>query len=799
MDGLMKKSKIKRKLDRKALREGDDVASIETDDDASSSKPDTKGDEFDREEIHAKALKRYARGYAKDETNKEKAYQDLKFLADEDQWTVEALAIRTDEQRPCLILNKCPQFVRQVTGDIRQMRPAVKVTPVDSAADEKVAAKTMPGLIRYVENRSDAKAIYYSTADQQVGGGIGHFKVITEYSSARTFDQEMRIAPIEDGIAVVWDADAILPTREDGTHCFVPFERAKDTAEEEYPDGDFTEFDSNAEAQLRDWMTADSVKLMEYYYKEPCKVTLALYQSGEIVDLTDDEDGAKMDDAKADGARIEERDSHCVYRCIMSAREILDGPELVPGPNIPIVPMLGEEIKIGKVIVRRGITRALIDVQRSYNYLYSQQTEVLALQPKAPFIGTKKQFEQHRDQWENANRTNAPYIEYTPDPLANGPPQRQAPPQGSTAIAEMMQITTADMSGVTGIYPSSLGQSGNESSGKAIMARQREGDTGTFVYVDNFARAIRRCGQIIVDMAPHVYDTARTLRIIGEDGKIDVLKINQKIIDPNGDGIATKVLDDVTAGAYDVSVEMGPSFSTKRQEAAEGMATFMQAAGPEVAGLFIDLFAKMQDWPLHDKIAKRAQMMLPPNIQAMEAAESGEPPPQAPQQPPSPQDQLAHKDLEIKNKELDVKSKEIDFKAAELNVKSEQAQMGHAQAQMKNEQAGLAHVAAMNPPPAPAPAAPAAAPADDATTPMVSALVDKVDELDQSVEEIAQVLAQLMAAVNGSVGGGGGGPPAPPDPGGLQVEPMPAPSPADTPPPPGGFFMPGEAAPLPPV
>jgi len=368
--------------------------------------------------------------------------------------------------------------------------------------------------------------------------------------------------------------------------------------------------------------------------------------------------GPKRADAIAAGARIEKRDSYKVERYIISGQEVLEGPEEWPGMNIPIVPFLGEEVKIGRRVIRRGIIRLLKDVQRLYNYAISADAEAVALQPKAPFKGTRKNFENFLDQWETANTRNWPFLEYDPDPENGGrPPEREPPPVASTGIRELLQVATGDMSGVTGIYPPQLGQASNETSGKAIVARQREGDTGTFHYIEAFSRGIERVGQIVVDLIPHIYDNDRTLRVVGDDGKQIKIDINKQMIDPNGDGIATVAFNDVTIGAYQLSIEMGPSYSTKREEAREGMQVLMQSLGQQVAPLFADLYVQGQDFPLSKQISERLKFLLPPQIAQAEAARSGQPPP--PQQPPQP-----NPEAQIKGAELQLKQKEIEGKTA---------------------------------------------------------------------------------------------------------------------------------------
>lgn len=582
--------------------------------------PQATTDKAGAKTILAQARKDWDAAEQRERHNIKLAYEDLEFLAGDElcQWPEKQRKEREDEGRPTLQINELPQFVRQVTGDIRQMKPAIKVVPVDSEADEKVA-DLRGGLIRYVENRSDAAAIYFRAADSQVACGIGHWRVATEYADSSTFNQEIRIAPIEDGVAVLWDPDAVLPTREDGRYCFVPVDMSRNAFEAAYPGVTASAFDDEAWAHNSSWYSDDHVRVAEYWVKKPSKKTLALQLDGAIADITEaDESVIAM--YRSRGARIEQRDSTQVCRYLITASDVLEGPEEWPGRFIPIVPVIGEEIRIGRKLIRSGIVRNAKDPQRMNNYFHSAHTEVVALQPKAPFLVTEINVAKYQSTWEQANTKNFPYLPYEPDTKNGGiPPTRVQPPVSSQGILNGLTMAREDLRAVIGIYDASLGKQSNETSGKAILARQKEGDTGSYLYIDNFARAVRQTGNIINDLIPHVYDTERTIRIMGEDGKIDVLEINKadKIDPKTGETIYSH---DITAGSYDVVAQMGPSYSTKREEAKEGMTAFVQAA-PEAGSLVLDLIAKAQDWPMAQDIAKRLRAMLPPKILQLEAME----------------------------------------------------------------------------------------------------------------------------------------------------------------------------------
>lgn len=637
-------------------------------------------------EICRVAVERYARWHDREQVNTEAAYEDLAFCFEDAQWPQETLKQYKDDQRPALTINRIPQFVHQVTGDMRQMKPSIKVVPVDSRGDRDTA-ETIAGMIRYVENRSDASAAYMAGADSQVACGIGHWRVTKEYASESTFNQELRIMGVHDGVAVAWDPDSELPTREDAKWCIVPVDMSVDAFKEAYPDAPVEDFDDASEAKTLGWYDKDFVRVAEYWVKKPIKRTLALLPDGAIDDLTDEpEERIAELQATVPGVRVEKRDGFKVCRYLITAAHVLEGPIDWPGMYIPIVPVVGEEVRIGRRVTRRGLVRGAKDSQRMFNYFCSAQAEVVALQPKAPFVGTERNFEKYAQDWAEANKKAHPFLAYQPDPANGGAaPQRMPPPVSSQGITDGIQLAVENMKGVIGIYDAGLGNRSNETSGKAILARQREGDIGTAHYIDNWSRAIRRTGQILIDLIPHVYDTERMIRIMGDDGKIDLKWINKpqgmQEVDPmTGEPSPPKVENDVTVGAYDIVLETGPSYSTKREEAKDSIREFMQAA-PDTATVMLDLYAKMQDWPLADEVAKRYEAIAPDPVKkliAQQKQESGE---QEQPMQPSPQEQMAMQaqqaamQLELQNKQL------VNAKLeAEINKINSEAGMAGQQA-----------------------------------------------------------------------------------------------------------------------
>ncbi len=579
------------------------------------------GDAGGADDVHALAIKRFELATDHDRHNTDAAYEDLEFCDLEEQWPDDARKLREDEKRPCQTFNRLPQFVRQITGDMRQMRPSIKVVPVDSGADKEVA-RIRAGLIRYIENRSDAQSVYVQGAESQVKCGIGHWRVIKEYADDVTFNQELRVVAVADGLGVKWDPDATLPNKEDAKFCFVPVDFSHDKYKERWPDQPISDLSDDEKGTATGWYGADFVRVCEYWIKTQSTRTLALLQHGAIEDLTTDTTD-KADRYKAQGIRVESRESYKVCRYLISHAGILEGPVEWPGRYIPIVRCVGEEMQIGRKTYRRGVVRFVKGAQQAYNYSRSQQTEIVALQPKAPYLGTETNFKGWEPFWNYANVKAFPYLPYTPDPKNGGaPPQRLAPPISSQGVSEAIALAAEDMKAIIGIYDAGLGARSNETSGRAILARQREGDVGSFVYQDNWARAIRHTATILNDLIPHVYDAERTIRILGEDGKEQLIDIN-KAAPGDGTEETERVVNDVTVGAYDVVFQPGPSYSTRREEARDGMNSFIQAA-PQVAPLVLDLIAEAQDWPMAERIGRRLETLLPPDVQRREAQERGE-------------------------------------------------------------------------------------------------------------------------------------------------------------------------------
>jgi hypothetical protein len=568
---------------------------------------------------------------------REDELDDLRFMAgspdNQWQWPADVLATRGSVQgqtinaRPCLTINKLPQHVRQVTNEQRQNRPAGKVIPADDRADVKVA-EIFDGMIKHIEYISDADVAYDTACDNQVTFGEGYIRLLTEYCRDDSFDQDIKIGRIRNSFSVYMDPSIQDPCGADAEWCFITEDMVKDEYERQFPNAQpISSIMSRGvgDANLGQWLQEDTIRIAEYFYYEHKTSTLHLYP-GNVTAFKGTQQDRALSLQFGKPVRTREVDRKQVKWIKTNGYEILEERDWA-GKHIPVVRVVGNEFEVDGQVYISGLVRNSKDAQRMYNYWTSQEAEMLALAPKAPFIGYGGQFEGYELQWKTANTNNWPYLEVNPD-VTDGAgavlplPQRAAPPLAQTGLIQAKLGAADDIKGTTGQYDASLGMQGNERSGKAILAREKQGDTGTYHYVDNLGRAIRHVTRQLIDLIPKIYDTERVARIIGVDNEVGMVKINPMQPEPVREirdqmGNVIEKIYNPTVGQYDVMVTTGPSYMTKRQEALEGMATILQT-NPDLWAVAGDLFIKNMDWPGAQEMAARFRKIIDPKVLADE-------------------------------------------------------------------------------------------------------------------------------------------------------------------------------------
>jgi len=565
--------------------------------------------------------------------SREDELDDLRFYAgspdNQWQWPADVLATRgavqgqTINARPCLTINKLPQHVHQITNDQRQNRPSVKVIPVDDNADVEVA-EIFNGMVRHIEYISDADVAYDTACENQVAYGEGYIRVLTEYCDDDTFDQDIKIARVRNSFSVYMDPLIQDPCGSDAKWCFITEDLSKDEYARLFPNASplsTLETLGIGDQNLSQWLNTDTIRIAEYFYVEYDRQTLNLYP-GNVTAFEGTPEDKQLRAVYGKPKKSREADRKKICWCKINGYEILEKQEWA-GKFIPVVRIIGNEYEVEGRIYISGLVRNAKDAQRMYNYWTSQEAEMLALAPKAPFIGYGGQFEGYESQWKTANTQNWPYLEVNPD-VTDGQgailplPQRAQPPMASSGLMQAKLGASEDIKSATGQYNASLGQQSNERSGRAILARQREGDVGTYHYQDNLARGVRHIGRQLVDLIPKIYDTQRIARIIGLDGETKMVKIDPTQQEPvrkiqNQEGIVIEKIYNPSVGKYDVVVATGPGYATKRQEALEAMAQLLQG-NPQLWTVAGDLFVKNMDWPGAQEMAKRFAKTIDPKL-----------------------------------------------------------------------------------------------------------------------------------------------------------------------------------------
>lgn len=607
----------------------------------------------DDEEVLREARDRFRQGMDWESDFRQAYVDDVRFCnGDADnhwQWPSNIYDSRAggEAPRPCLTVNKTRQHCLQVVNDARKNKPQVRITAVSDEAS-KEAADIYEGIVRHIEYISDATTAYDTATEHQVQGGIGWWRIITDYVGNKSFDQEVRIQRVRDALSILMDPDIQEVDGSDARWAFVTDDVPRDEFETKYPQY------KDAIPQIGfgfidgGWLDEDHVRVAEYYRRSQDKDTLHMMRDGSTLRESELNDPDVKRAVREISIKKREIVEDRVEWFKIVGGEIVDRDEW-PGKYIPLVRVIGEETVIEGRLERKGHTRALKDPQRIYNYWSSSGVESVALQTKTPWIAAAESIENFQRYWDTANTENHSVLPYNArddqaQPLP--PPARQDPPQMAQAYIQGMQIAQTEMMLASGQYQTQMGAPSNEQTGKAIQERERIGDTATYHYIDNLATAIRFTGRILIDLIPKVYDSPRILQILQADGSVDRVQLDPRCPKACAQMPASHALQpgvspmpaqqggpaqlqvppptpqqqmaqSVTrifnpkVGDYAVIAEIGPNYATRRQESYNAFVQIVQAA-PQLMQVAGDLLFKSADFPMAEDLAERLARMVPP-------------------------------------------------------------------------------------------------------------------------------------------------------------------------------------------
>ena len=537
-----------------------------------------------------------------DTNNRQEGLEDLKFV-NGDQWPVELQNSRNLESRPVLTINKLDGYCRQVTNQQRQQRPRIKVHATNNEADVKTA-QVIEGMTRHIEVNSNADTAYDTGFDHAVRMGWGYWRVTTNYVKEDSFDQEVYIDAIPNPFTVYFDPNSERVDGSDAERCLITTMMSKAKFRKLYPDNDDgTSFTQRGTGDTQsEWITKEDIRIAEYFYVYRESATLYQLSNGTSTFAEGKDFRARLEAANIQ--ILDERQSfkRTIKWKKLTAMEVIEERDW-PGIYIPVVPVYGRHVVIGDKRHKFGMVRHAKDAQRMYNFWQTTITESVALAPKAKWIMAEGQDENHESEWAAANVKSFPLLRYKQtdiDGQPAPPPQRlqpEPPPAGVMAAAAGIN---QDIATLMGIFDPSQQLPGNIS-GKALNGQQQQVDLTNFDFYDNLTKSISHTGKIILDLIPHIYDSERVMRIIGDDGKPDLVTINQGKQDENG---VFKVMHDMTVGQYDVVMDTGPGFNSKRQAAVDSMMPLV-TGNPELFKVAGDLVFRNMDFPGAEIIADR--------------------------------------------------------------------------------------------------------------------------------------------------------------------------------------------------
>jgi hypothetical protein len=616
-----------------------------------------------------------------------------------DQWPAKIRADREADGKPCLTINRLPQFIRQITNQQRTNRLSIQVNPGRNGTTE--IAEVFQGVVRNIENNSDADVAYAMGFEQMVISGRGYWRVLTEYQSEEVgeegFEQKIVIRPILDPLTVFLDPASKSPDGSDARFAFIIDDIPKDEFRRLHGEASLHNFEMfmTGPDKSPDWMPEGKVRVAEYFYRAYVPTTIAEIEIPEaqeppqmdpatgqplpqappqmvtsIVDLSTLPKSPTLEELGGRIVRQREAKRPVIRWAKITPAEILEGSDDKtegrdwPGKYIPIVQCQGDVLIAAGEKDIRGMVRDAKDPQRMYSYWATAMTENIALSPRAPYIGAEGQFEGHEVQWDSANRKNYSRLEYKMTEL-NGmlapPPQRNQFDPKIQAIVEAYRNSGEDLKAVMGLYDPSLGAAGPEQSGRAILARQRQGEVGNANYLDNFNRSIRYTGRILIDLIPRIKTPTSIERIVGTDGKSKMIAMHTGVPETEAKQLQQRAgieaVYDISVGEYDVTPSAGAHYDTRRQEAVQSMLQLLNNF-PQMTPAIADLLVKNMDWPGSQEIAQRLRKMVPPGIADDPAGLQGLPPDvQATIQQLQQQNQEMQKELENNNYKVDVDAK----------------------------------------------------------------------------------------------------------------------------------------------
>lgn len=565
------------------------------------------------EKKHERVMLRFDRAYSPQQDVREKCVEATRFArVPGGQWEgATAAGTKLDDQfekYPKFEINKVATELNRIISEYRNNRITVKFRPGDREASEELANK-LNGLFRADYEETDGGEACDNAFDDAATGGFGCFRLtsmlVNEYDP---MDERQRIAiePVYDPSRSVWfDPDAKKYDKSDALWAFCMYSLSPEKYEAEYGKIPPSSLDTTTITSWEyDWFAPDVVYIAKYYevrkesvdvisYQQPITGEIATYDSDQIEDIEDElADAGFVEVARRSVKRRR------VYVSVVDGENFLEKPRRIPGEHIPLIPVYGKRWFIDDIERVEGHIAKAMDPQRLYNLQVSMLADTASQdQGQIPIVGMEqiRGLEKH---WEARNKKRPAFLPLREVKDKAGNIISGATPAGYTqpavmnqALAALLQQTSADIQEVTGgsqamqQMPSNIAQ-------ETVSNLMNRSDMASFIYLDNMAKSLKRAGEVWLSMAREVYGSDREVRVVNEDGTDDIALMNAQIVDRQTGNVVA--LNDLSTGRYDVTVDVGPSYTARRDATVSTLTQVLQAMLPQdpmrpvIQGIILD-------------------------------------------------------------------------------------------------------------------------------------------------------------------------------------------------------------------
>lgn len=526
---------------------------------------------------------RFDRAYTPQQDVREKCIEATRFArVPGGQWEgATAAGTKLDDQfekYPKFEINKVATELNRIIAEYRNNRITVKFRPGDKEASEELASK-LNGLFRADYEETDGGEACDNAFDDAATGGFGCFRLtsmlVNEYDP---MDERQRIAiePIYDPSRSVWfDPDAKKYDKSDAMWAFCMYSLSPEKYEAEYGKTPPASLDVTTMTTWEyDWFEPEVVYIAKYYevrkesvdvisYRQPLTGEIATYDSDQVEDIEDELAIAGFEEVARRSVKRRR-----VYVSVVDGQNFLEKPRRIPGEHIPLIPVYGKRWFIDDIERVEGHIAKAMDPQRLYNLQVSMLADSAAQDPGQVPIFDPEQVRGLEKHWESRGKKRPAFlVARAPRDKSGNPTGPAAPgsftpaPQLSPAIATMLQLTSADIQEVTGgsqamqQMPSGIAQD-------TVNNLMNRSDMASFIYLDNMAKSLKRAGEVWLSMAREVYGSDREVRVVNEDGTDDIALMNAQVVDRQTGRVVA--LNDLSTGRYDVTVDVGPSYTARR-------------------------------------------------------------------------------------------------------------------------------------------------------------------------------------------------------------------------------------------